>query len=174
MGGSNGAGQIFNMPHTMFMGWLADANGNKRAQVAEYAAPTQVFDFGAEWHYVGVSSSAEVPDGWRGTGFDDAGWASGLGQLGFGDGDEATVIGSWWGAKSYLLRKTITLSAQTELQFKLVFDDAAVVYFNGVEVYRSRTFPTSGAIEWDTAPPAIHTIMRQPPLQYRSRHRRSA
>ena len=48
---------------------------------------------GSTWRYLD-DGSAPASTGWRGGGgFDDSKWASGLAQLGYGDGDEKTVIG---------------------------------------------------------------------------------
>lgn len=47
---------------------------------------------GADWHYLDDGSNQGTA--WRETDFDDSGWDSGPAQLGFGDGDEDTVIAS--------------------------------------------------------------------------------
>src|SRR6266496_4393275 len=47
---------------------------------------------GATWKY--LDTGVDPGTAWRGPGFDDSSWASGAAQLGFGDGDEVTVIRS--------------------------------------------------------------------------------
>src|SRR5204862_4551662 len=46
---------------------------------------------GSTWRY--LDNGSDQGTAWRLPGFNDAGWASGLAQLGYGDGDEATVVG---------------------------------------------------------------------------------
>ncbi len=72
---------------------------------------------------------------WRDLTFDDSSWASGPGQLGYGDGDETTTVAP--GNITYLFRTTF-LAGDTpdELWLELLRDDSAVVYLNGIEVLR--------------------------------------
>ena len=105
------------------------------------------------WRYLdtGVDPGAT----WTTAGFDDSTWATGLAQFGYGDGDEATAIGygpdpnnryitSWF-------RRPWTVgdpSMFNSLQLRLLRDDGAVVYLNGVEVAR-QNMPT-GSISAST------------------------
>ena len=76
--------------------------------------------------------------GWAASGFDDSTWAAGPSQLGFGDGDEQTVLPS--GGTTYYFRRTFEVpdpSTVTALRLGIVRDDGAAVYVNGVEVLRS-------------------------------------
>lgn len=54
-------------------------------------AQTPVISSGQTWKY--LDSGTDQGTAWRGVGFNDASWASGASQLGYGDGDEATVVG---------------------------------------------------------------------------------
>ena len=45
---------------------------------------------GSVWKYLDDGSDQGIA--WYGVGFDDSGWASGPAELGYGDGDEATVV----------------------------------------------------------------------------------
>jgi acid phosphatase type 7 len=45
---------------------------------------------GSSWRY--NDSGTNLGTGWRGVTYNDGSWLSGLAQLGYGDGDEATVI----------------------------------------------------------------------------------
>jgi acid phosphatase type 7 len=94
------------------------------------------------WKYLDNGSNQGTA--WRATSFNDSAWASGAGQLGYGDGDEATVVrfGPNASAKytTTYFRKAVTVDnpAQfTSLLIHLLRDDGAVVYLNGVEVARS-------------------------------------
>ena len=86
-----------------------------------------------EWKY----SVGSAPAGWQESGFDDNGWASGNAELGFGEGDEATVLPG--GVNSHFFRRAFTaanLEKVTSLTLHLKADDGAIVYLNGKEVLR--------------------------------------
>ena len=96
---------------------------------------------GSVWRYLDGGGSPSA--GWAEPEYDDSGWASGPGQLGYGDGDEATVVsyGADAGAKAITtyFRRTFTVagaSAFQRLETRLLCDDGAVVYLNGVELRR--------------------------------------
>ena len=53
-------------------------------------AQTTLLLFGSSWKYLDNGSNQGTA--WRGVSFNDASWASGNAQLGYGDGDETTVV----------------------------------------------------------------------------------
>jgi hypothetical protein len=87
--------------------------------------------------------NAAAPANWQTTGFVDASWASGNAELGYGDNDEETVV-SYGGVANInnkytttYFRKAFTVaSIPSALSLDLLCDDGAVVYLNGVEIYR--------------------------------------
>ena len=97
---------------------------------------------GANWRY--SDTGTNLGSAWRGTSYSDSTWRSGRAQLGFGDGDEATVLR--WGtnaAKKYMtsyFRTTFDAGSSTTgvtgLTLEALVDDGAVVYLNGTEVWR--------------------------------------
>lgn len=102
--------------------------------------------YGATWKYLDNGSNQGTA--WRDSLFNDATWASGPAQLGYGDGDEATVIG--YGPSSSnkytttYFRKTINIAnvnSYEEFTFNLYRDDGVIVYVNGKEVYRNNMQP---------------------------------
>jgi hypothetical protein len=108
---------------------------------------------GSAWKY--EDDGSNLATAWRSTSFDDSSWASGPAQLGYGDGDEATVVS--FGPDSnhkyvttYFRRafQVASPAALQRLHLDLLRDDGAVVYFNGVEVFRSNM--PSGTILYDT------------------------
>lgn len=99
---------------------------------------------GSEWKYLDDGSNQGTA--WRSTGFNDSTWASGNAELGYGDGDETTVVS--FGPDdnnkypTTYFRKTINLSAAqvaeiTNLSLDIKYDDGMIVYINGIEVARS-------------------------------------
>ena len=102
---------------------------------------------GDTWNYFpfesGAGSGNAPPDiggkTWKEVGYDDSGWDMGPGELGFNEGDEATLLNR--GAITYYFRKTITvtqaqLDMANQLKMLVVRDDGIVVYVNGTEIFR--------------------------------------
>lgn len=122
-------------------------------EVTVAAAPVPLIAQNATWRY--LSQGVPAPSGWAQPGFDDRGWAQGAAELGFGDGDEATVIpfgSSNSRPMTVYFRREFFLEdprSVTELVATLVRDDGAVVHLNGVEVARSNMPP--GEISYGTA-----------------------
>ena len=87
-------------------------------------------------------SAAWSATDWKHPAFDDGAWKEGPAQLGYGEGDEATVIPSGpvndkW-VSSYF-RHPFTLkdtTGVTVLLLRLKRDDGAIVYLNGHEAAR--------------------------------------
>jgi hypothetical protein len=115
-------------PGYRFLGW---SEGNSIALIEQ----------GAEWKY--NDSGNDEGTAWREPGYDDGAWNSGYAELGYGDGDETTVVGYGGDADNKHIttyfRKKITIGQDCcvqKLAMKLKSDDGAVVYLNGDEVLR--------------------------------------
>src|SRR5256885_1350218 len=74
----------------------------------------------------------------------DGTWKSGPAELGYGDGDEATVVSFGSDANNKFIttyfRDSFTVSDPslvTSLTMRVLRDDGAVVYLNGTEVFRT-------------------------------------
>ncbi len=92
---------------------------------------------------------------WKLLTYNDNLWASGNGILGFGNGNESTVVSFGSSAsnkhRTTYFRKTINLnnaSSYDSIQFNVLRDDGVVVYLNGTEVLRDN-MPT-GSINYFT------------------------
>lgn len=94
----------------------------------------------ATWRF--LDQGVPPPVGWQLPGFVDSAWSSGPAQLGYGDGDEATVIASGpagahfpttWFRHEFLVADPSVLPTA---RVRLLCDDGAVVYVNGVEIAR--------------------------------------
>src|SRR5207342_3138784 len=92
---------------------------------------------------------------WRAGTFNDATWSSGNAQLGYGDGDEATLVSHGSNALAKYIttyfRKPISITglgnyASFKLECKR--DDGIVVYVNGTEAARSNM--PSGTVAYNT------------------------
>ncbi len=113
-----------------------------------FAADTTLIPAGSTWKFLDNGSNQGTA--WRNAGFDDSAWAAGPAQLGYGDGDEATVLSFGPDTNNKYIttyfRKTfnVTNPAQfTSVTLNMIRDDGAVVYVNGTEVWRLN-LPTGG------------------------------
>jgi hypothetical protein len=84
------------------------------------------------------------PAGWTSPTFDDSGWDCGAGELGYGDGDERTVLSGTDtnGVRlmtAYFRHHFIVddRAAYSGLILRLRYDDGAAVYLNGTELART-------------------------------------
>ncbi|HBP13621.1 MAG TPA: hypothetical protein DD457_00340, partial [Gammaproteobacteria bacterium] len=90
---------------------------------------------GATWSY--LDDATDQGTAWQAASFDDSSWSTGAAELGFTEGDEATLIQS--GATTYYFRHSFTvadLGDVSALTVNLKRDDGAIVYLNGTEVAR--------------------------------------
>jgi hypothetical protein len=105
---------------------------------------TPVVPKGALWRYAkGTAAFSDPPDAWRSPSFDDGGWAEGAAGIGFGDGDDATVLADMQNVyPTVAMRRRFQLSAEAlaaagEFQLAVDYDDGFCAWVNGVEVARS-------------------------------------
>ncbi len=88
------------------------------------------------WKYY-RPNGVEPPATWRDVSFNDASWQTGAGGIGYGDGDDATVIApdtSLYMRKAFFIADTSKISTAALL---IDYDDAFVAYLNNVEIARS-------------------------------------
>lgn len=129
-----------------------NGNGNNADEVVETAAivapAALIVPPVAEWTYLDHGTGAcQTPSSatWKSDlAFDDSTWDVGPAELGYGDGDEETVIGFGSSSSrkciSYYFRHEFTVDDPDlfdALVVRLLRDDGAVVYLNGQEVVRS-------------------------------------
>ena len=107
---------------------------------------------GSVWKYLDNGSNQGTA--WCAVGFNDSSWESGNAQLGYGDGDEATVVsfGSNSGNKhrTTYFRTSFNVSDPNQyqtLRLGLQRDDGAIVYLNGQEIVRSNM--PGGTVNYD-------------------------
>lgn len=112
-----------------------------QAESAAAATVTTLIPYGATWAY---RDSATAPaSNWTAETFDDASWKRGRAQLGYGDGDERTILS--YGADAankpittwYRAKVNITSPAAfTSVALGVLRDDGVRVFINGIEVMR--------------------------------------
>lgn len=97
---------------------------------------------GANWRYLDTGTDPGAD--WMQPDFDDGGWSNGVARLGYGDQTTATTVrfGPDTNARfatTYFRRPFVVAWNQvvTNLNFRLARADGAVVWLNGVEVFRT-------------------------------------
>jgi hypothetical protein len=89
--------------------------------------------YGDVWKY--DDGNVDPGPSWTSAAFDDAAWKSGPGQLGYGDGDEATVLSKRTPSQpSVYFRKKFNVEIPADATLSVIYDDGLVVYLNGVSV----------------------------------------
>ena len=141
------------------LGAATDSASVSITVTAPAAQALTLIDKRSVWKYLDNGSNQGTA--WRAASFNDATWASGAGQLGYGDGDEATVVRFGPNASTKYtttyFRKAIPVDNPalfTSLLINLLRDDGAVVYLNGVEIARSN-MPTGTVSSSTRAPSAV-------------------
>jgi len=132
----------WNLPNNVAYAWTAVATG---------ATTRTLVAAGSEWEYNDRGIDLHASN-WKDSTYYAGHWSSGDAQLGYGDGDETTVL-SYGGVDTnkypcYYFRKTFFAAAAPEtLNAYLLRDDGAVVYINGVEACRDKI--ANGATQYD-------------------------
>ncbi len=126
------------------------------------------------WHYLDTIDITKRDQGtaWRTNAFveDTTIWKVGAGQLGYGNGDEATIIadnptagfdsGATDKFAAYYFRRFLDLPVVTDIEsvsIELNYDDAGVIFINGVEAGRTSNLQSSTTrpeLAWDYYPGA--------------------
>jgi hypothetical protein len=121
---------------------LIFASGSSaEAPVHHYEMPV---DGIGQWKY--AIGSDLVESNWRDLGYDDSQWETGSGGIGFGDGDDGTVIPM---SQAVFMRKTFTIQDSTKIVEAILimdFDDGFTAYLNGVEIASMNMWP--GKVPW--------------------------
>src|SRR5512140_1626271 len=105
--------------------------------LAAWGGESVLIPAGAVWRY--NASGEDLGISWRDTGFDDSPWPSGPAQLGYGDGDEATLLPASPVRPCYYFRHSFQVTDPAAFQavkVEVLKDDGCVVYLNGSEVAR--------------------------------------
>jgi hypothetical protein len=94
---------------------------------------------GSVWQY--YNRDAAPTGDWKNTPFSVGlpGWTRGAAQLGYGDGDEVTITRTNSGphpVAAYFRREFLAGATNASALLRIVRDDGAVVYINGIEILR--------------------------------------
>lgn len=104
--------------------------------------PDTLIAQGSLWKY--LDNGSDQGTAWTAINFQDSSWSSGNAELGYGDGDETTVVSYGPDAQNKYIttyfRKEFqltNLSIYHTVRCSIKRDDGAIVYLNGTEIYRS-------------------------------------
>lgn len=95
-------------------------------------APTYVaVPFGSYWRF--DDRNVDPGPEWTSASFDDSAWREGAGQLGYGDGDEHTVLQRTPSAQPsvYFRKKVVLTGAPSAARLRVVLDDGFALWVNG-------------------------------------------
>ncbi|MDP6544998.1 MAG: lamin tail domain-containing protein, partial [Phycisphaerae bacterium] len=129
-----------------------DLGGSWRSSGYDYSESQTTFvpSHSSEWHYrKGISEASDPTDAWRGAGFvEDGTWLTGQTVIGYGDGDDTTLLDDMEDEYSSLyLRHSFQIDSQDDipgaLQLRVYVDDGCIVWINGNEV-EPRFYVTGG------------------------------
>lgn len=112
---------------------------------------TDYISNGESWRYLDDGSNQGTA--WRAPAFNDSAWDSGSAELGYGDGDETTVLESGPNNAKFAttyFRKNVNIpdpSIFGDFQLRIIYDDAYVVYVNGTEAANHPNLPANPSFD---------------------------
>ncbi len=109
-----------------------------------------IVPFGSSWAF--LDDGSDQGSEWTGVDFDDAPWKFGPAQLGYGDDDERTVVGFidtdpvtggvQKNATTYFRHLfEVDEPASGGYIFRVLYDDAVIIYVNGIRIAASSSLP---------------------------------
>ena len=125
----------------------SDISFNLQLTANPAPATTTFISNSAIWKYLDDNTR---PAGWETTTFADGAWASGPAKLGFGDPGMGTTVKFCSDPNNKYIttyfRKTVNIPNPASFEnftIHLIRDDGAIVYINGVEVFKSNMPPNA-------------------------------
>jgi hypothetical protein len=122
-----------------------------------------LIETGDLWRFFkGTTAPSNPETAWRQADFDDAvlGWEEGPTGIGYGDNDDATVLGDMAnGYLAFFARKSFivaTPAAVTSLVLEIDYDDGFAAYLNGTEVARRNLGAAGEEFDFNRAAPGAH------------------
>jgi hypothetical protein len=134
-------GEVFNYGGKNFKLLSVAPNGEATLKIFG-GPPSTLFTFGSVWKY--LDNGSDQGTAWVASSFNDSGWASGPGKLGYGNAADKTKLSYGPDLNNKYItsyfRKTINIddpSAYISIAGNVLRDDGIAIYVNGIEVYRN-------------------------------------
>jgi len=121
-----------------------------------------LFLFGSEWSY--SDEGVDYFDDWLDLDFDDAEWAQGYGQFGYGEGDERTLLydAEPDNVPSVYFRKIVDVeTVPDETTLSVLYDDGVAVWINGVLVLEENMGNGTEFDAWASATSQDNSVVTQ-------------
>lgn len=134
--------QVYLDPRTYFTVFASDKNLSWWVTQWE-----TIVTKGDEWKW--VYGSSLISESWKTKIFFDLDWNNGKSGIGYGDGDDSTLVNT---AISLFARKTFTISSLDEINsfvLNVDADDGFVAYLNGKELCRSNMGEPGSIVTWN-------------------------
>jgi hypothetical protein len=118
-----------------------DSGASSASATNHISVKPLVIASGSVWKY--LDNGSDLGTAWRAPLFNDGAWASGPAPLGFGDGDEATLLNGGPSTNRFVttyFRRAFAVAepaALSHLTVRVLRDDGAIVFLNGIEIFRS-------------------------------------
>ena len=123
---------------------------------AEYGGHWETAVYASDsWKYQ-VNQVAPADTNWRNLSFNANPWNSGVGGIGYGDGDDVTTIPQ---CISLYMRKIFSIADTSKISAAILnidYDDAFVAYLNGVEIARSNVGIAGTRPAWNAVASNVH------------------
>jgi len=118
----------------------------------------EVISLGSTWSY--HDQGVDLGTGWLDLVYDDSAWATGPGQLGYGDGDEATVLQNPDpNFPSVYFRQEIDIAGTvTAADLEAVYDDGIAVWINGTQVLGVNVDDGTDYASWASAQSSDNSV----------------
>jgi len=100
------------------------------------------------WRF--ITGNSEPPSTWNTSNFNDTNWRIGEGPIGYGDGDDKTVI---FPSYALYIRKAFNITDIDAISAAILqadYDDAYVAYLNGVEIGRANILGENPRFDTET------------------------
>jgi hypothetical protein len=121
----------------------------------------EVISHGDTWSYHDQDVDPGV--GWQESTFDDSSWSAGPGQLGYGDGDESTVLyNADPNVPSVYFRRVLEITGTvTAATLTALYDDGIAVWINGVQVLGVNVDDGTGHATWASSQSSDNSTVEQ-------------
>jgi hypothetical protein len=134
------------------------------------AQNTTLVPLGARWKFLDNGTDQGVA--WQASAFDDSAWSAGVAELGYGDGDEANLVGYGKSASGKYLTtyfrhafEVTDRTALVQLVLNVIRDDGVAVYLNGTEIGRDN-LPAGALFNTPAGPLTIGDAAETTPVTF--------
>jgi hypothetical protein len=150
-----GGGADVPSSNTFYIDDVTWTDGALNAYDAQQTHWETIVSVGTTWKY--IVPNTQPSDSWKNQSFDTSSWLEGPSGIGYGDGDDATVIQQ---SISVYMRKEFQVVDTSQIKRTLLdidYDDAFVAYLNGVEI--GRNLLSGSTINFNDLAEGLHEAM---------------